>query len=98
MTVAPFHKISGHVTVTQATNPPLDVVIDVTGSYTNMTVGGAPVHVATIRNVPSPLLGAPSLEMLVVWDENWQKGTAWFSLQIGSRHIEESDAPVVVEK
>ena len=54
VTVAPFQKISGHVTVTQATNPPLHVVIDSTGNYTNTTVGGTKVHVATIRNVSQP--------------------------------------------
>jgi hypothetical protein len=98
VTVAPFQKISGHVTVTQATHPPLHVVIDVAGTYANMTVGSTKVHVATIRNVPSPLFGAPSLEMLVVWNEDWQSGTACFSAQIGSSHIEQCDAPVKVEK
>jgi hypothetical protein len=98
VTVAPFHKIGGHVTATQATNPPLHTVIDVTGTYADMTVGGTKVHVATIRNVPSPLLGHPSLEMLVVFDENWGDGTAWFEMQIGSSHFDEADAPVKPEK
>jgi hypothetical protein len=98
VSVAPFQKISGHVTVTQATHPPLHVVVDVAGHYFDTTVGGTKVHVAIIRNVPSPLDGAPWLEMLVVWNEDWQSGTAWFSVQIGSSHFEESDAPVKVEK
>jgi hypothetical protein len=98
MVSTPNQKISGHVTFTQATNPPLDVTVDVAGHYVNTAVGATKVHIAVIRSVPSQLIGAPWLEMLVVWADDWQSGTAWFSAQIGSTHIEQSDAPVKIEK
>jgi hypothetical protein len=98
VSVAPHQKISGQTTFTQATNPPLHTVIDVVGRYVNTTVGEVKVHIATIHSVPSHLLGTPWLEMLVVWSEDWQSGTAWFNAQIGATHIEQCDAPVKAEK
>jgi hypothetical protein len=98
VSVAPYQKISGQVTLTQATNPPLDAVIDVAGHYVNTTIGGTKVHIAIIRSVPSTLDGAPWLEMLVVWAEDWQTGTAWYRAQTGSKHIEQNDVPVKAEK
>ena len=73
------------------------MVIDVYGDYVDYVIGGTTVHIARIDNVDTGRFGAPSLRMLVVFDQNWQNGTAWFSLAIGSSFTEEADAPVVVE-
>ena len=97
MVSTPEKRISGQVTVTQATQEPLNVVIDVYGDYVDYVIGGTTVHIARIDNVDTGRFGAPSLRMLVVFDQNWQNGTAWFSLAIGSSFTEEADAPVVVE-
>jgi hypothetical protein len=97
VTVAPYNKMSGQIKFTQATHPPLDITVEVVGGYVDTVIGQTKVHIARIHTAPPQLLGTPSVDLLVLFDENWQKGTAWFTAMIGSSHFAENDAPVVVE-
>lgn len=98
VTVAPVRKVNGRVRMTQATNPPLDVDIDVSGKFCNLTIADGKRHVVSLQNVPSPLFGAPSLDIVMVMEDDWKTGRACYSSQVGSGHFEACDVSVKVEE
>jgi hypothetical protein len=81
--------VTGLGQITQATNPPLNVTSRLDGDYTYMTVMPDASHILItvtgypVLNLPpgsgiGPAI-APNLNLRMVLDSDWQRGTATFS-------------------
>ena len=85
---APTGAVAGLGQVTQAVNPPLDIPSRLDGDYTYMTVMPDTSHIlVTLTGHPVvnwPQFGgigpvvAPNLNLRMVLDADWQRGTATF--------------------
>lgn len=69
------HKAGGIASVTQATNPPLDVKLPVHGTVTDMTVMPKNTHHLVALQSSDKLLGR-HIEVRLVTADDWQTGTA----------------------
>jgi hypothetical protein len=100
----PTNKVTGHVSVTQATSPPLDVQGHVTGdlihefvlppakSHQRINLTGYPI----IHWPPGGGIGPvipPIFNAIIVLDENYQEGVAKFSYrnEFGAWHSAQQD-------
>jgi hypothetical protein len=90
----PGRKITGVAHLTQATNPPLDYEFEVTGSYIIAAFMGGSRNIVTLNSVNHGRVGEPSLEALLVINEDWKSGTGNFKYWIGSTFNEIRDVPV----
>lgn len=68
-------KAAGLASVTQATNPPLDVKLPVHGTVTDMTVMPKSTHHLVALESSDKLLGR-RIEVRLVTADDWQTGTA----------------------
>lgn len=87
----PAETVSGLVLITQATNPPLEVASNVTGTYTYMTVMPNDTHILIVLTgypvVKWPQQGGigpvlqPNFEARIVLDKSWREGVANYKYQ-----------------
>jgi hypothetical protein len=86
---APSGTVTGLGQITQAINPPLDITSRLDGDYTYLTVMPDASHILVtvtgypVLNMPpgggiGPVV-APNLNLRMVLDSDWQRGTATFS-------------------
>jgi len=91
-------RITGTATLTQAVNPPLDHPFQVSGLYHDITIPGGVAHAFSLRTPVTPLFGAPSIEIIGDFANDWQKGVATVHYAIGSTFGSLVDAPIAVAK
>ena len=91
--VTPRHKIAGQAELTQAVNPPLDHAFDVVGIYHDSPSPNVR-HFISLQSPATPLIGAPSIHILLELSEDWQEGTATYSYWIGSLFHDVRNVPV----
>lgn len=74
------HNVAtGRATVTQATNPPLEVVLPVRGIVTDMTVMN-PTQTYHLVTLESPNLPGRHIDVRLVTAPDWKSGTAAVTL------------------
>lgn len=97
----PDRSVNGHATITQATNPPLDLNLDVWGSYSYLTVqppSEGKILLTVRGNHGGPHANSPEqFELRALLDQDWQKGEASYRYYNGQRWIEVDKVPVVLE-
>jgi hypothetical protein len=69
------NAVAGHATVTQATNPPLNVNVPVAGTISAMTVMPNNTHYLLVLNQPSGWVGR-TVNVRAVLDATLETGTA----------------------
>ena len=89
MVSTPNKEVSGRGVVTQAINPPLNVVSKVSGDFTYMTVMPKNTHILVVLTgypvIKWPIHGGigpvipPNLQVRMVLNEDWQEGIANFT-------------------
>ena len=89
MVSTPNKEVTGKGVVTQAINPPLNVVSKVSGDFTYMTVMPKNTHILVVLtgypNIKWPSGGGigpvilPNLHVRMVLTDDWQGGTANFT-------------------
>ena len=94
--VTPAHSISGVAHLTQATNPPLDVDFNISGSYIDVTERNT-THFALLSTSPSPLLGAPYLLLSMVLGADWKTGKGSYRYVCGSLTGHQENVPIKIE-
>lgn len=98
MVYTPGERVSGYGTITQATNPPLDVPTKLEGSFSYMTVMPKDTHilvVATGYTVEPGTQQEINVELRMVLTDDWKSGVANYQYRDNSGHWHKvSDAPV----
>jgi len=93
----PEETVSGTATITQATNPPLDIHSDVWGEYTYLTVmspGVSKILITAQGNHGGP--GSNSIvnfKIRLVVGTDWKDGVANYSYLDGQRWVEVNNVP-----
>jgi hypothetical protein len=85
----PTKEVNGMGHITQATNPPLEIISKISGDFTYMTVMPNSTHIlVTAQGYPNiqwpPNAGIgpvilPNSKLRMILEDNWQSGTASFS-------------------
>jgi hypothetical protein len=86
MVYTPAKTVTGLGHITQAINPPLDIVTKLDGSYTYMTVMPRNVHIL-VTAIGYPIIHwppwggvgpviPPNVDLRMVLEEDWKSGTA----------------------
>ncbi|UQS17695.1 DUF1842 domain-containing protein [Pseudomonas sp. HS6] len=94
----PQHEVSGGATVTQATNPPLDIHSDVWGEYTYLTVmkpGVSKILITAEGNHGGH--GSNSIinfKIRLVVGTDWKEGVANYQYLNGTHWVEVNNVPV----
>ncbi|MDT3712344.1 DUF1842 domain-containing protein [Pseudomonas soli] len=97
----PDRSVNGHALITQTTNPPLELALDVWGTYSYLTVqppSEGKILLTVRGNHGGPHANSPEqFELRALLDQDWQKGTASYRYYNGQRWIEVDNVPVVLE-
>lgn len=87
---APGQKVSGIVTIKQATSPPLDITINVAGTYFEQNHIGA---VTSLYSSDPVIPGKPEFSALLVVPKFGQIGEGWFWYLIGRNTYNSGPVP-----
>lgn len=69
------HTVTGEVTITQATNPPLEITLPVSGTFTDMTVMN-PTRTYHLIKLQSPAVPGRHVDLRMVAEPDWKSGDA----------------------
>lgn len=97
----PDRSVRGHAQLTQATNPPLDLHLDVWGTYSYLSVqppSEGKILLTLRGNQGGPQANSPiQLNLQGLLELDWQRGLANYRYYSGQRWIEIDNAPVVLQ-
>jgi hypothetical protein len=81
----PSETVTGHASITQATNPPVSCQSQVTGTFTYMTVMPNTTHILVVCTgcQPTPGGGNVNFECRMVLSQDWKTGTCNYKYQDG---------------
>ena len=94
--VTPTQTVCGIARLTQATNPPLDVQINISGSFIDVTEKNT-THFVNLTTTPTQLVGTPYLQLALVLGTDWKTGTASCRYVCGSTTGQLDNVPVQIE-
>jgi len=98
MVNAPSRKVTGHFHITNTNNPPLNLDVEVFGTFWYMTLNNGNTHIGLhLHSVSSPTHIVPlyPVDLNIVLEGDWQSGTANYKyINVTPPWIEINDAPV----
>ncbi|MFJ4349141.1 DUF1842 domain-containing protein [Pseudomonas sp. NPDC089401] len=97
----PDRTVNGAAQLSQTTNPPLDLHLDVWGSYSYLTVlppSQGKILVTVQGNQGGPHANSPvQFKFRALLDQNWQHGVADYEYYNGQRWVSVDNVPVTLE-